>query len=495
MTRLFISHSSEDLALVARFVDLLRDGLSIKREDIRCSSLPGYGFVAGSPFREEIRKDITGADAVVCLLSRRYLASAYCLAELGVAWGLRKRLLPLRLPGTSVPEVQGILAGLVSLSLGNAKDLDQLLEALPLPGTDIDFVVWQQKRDEFLMAAMIAQADSAESGERGFWTDHIVDGALYVAPDIPTIRLREQVRTSVQGERPLPPHLLYVTDQGFDSWLRLSEDTRYLAFQDSLLFLTRSSDDVADAVFDAVGSADVDFISLGPGNGRKDILLLRAMLQRENGKAEELYYYPFDLSPNMVAAAMTNVVGDSEVRSRLGQAKAIISDFASLPVFKVVYQYRPGPNVLVFLGNTLGNFSDDLGFVRQLHRSMFVKDLLLLEVRLKAEADELVTADASPNFKRFDFGPLELLGIRFDADKLTYNTLSEIGAIRGSNTTVATYAEVDIERRRFRNVQLSYVHRYDGAPLKSAMQQAGFSVVREWMTPNGHNIWLLLQKK
>jgi hypothetical protein len=96
--------------------------------------------------------------------------------------------------------------------------------------------------------------------------------------------------------------------------------------------------------------------------------------------------------------------------------KGIIAPFDSLGLFSHVYQDRPAPNVLSLLGNTLGNMSDDFGFLETLLASgMWPGDLLLLEVRCHVDED----AGAGPGMgdetkKRLNFGPLEMLGATYE---------------------------------------------------------------------------------
>jgi hypothetical protein len=99
-----------------------------------------------------------------------------------------------------------------------------------------------------------------------------------------------------------------------------------------------------------------------------------------------------------------------------------------------------------------------------------------------------------PASNRFDFGPLELLGIRFEGEKISYSFVPDRGTIRGSDTIVAQYAEAVVDRHTFRDIDLSYVHRYDQQTFLSEVARAGFEVVKTWRSPQEHNLWVLAQK-
>ena len=498
MPKVFVSHSFEDLDVVSAFVHLLEDGLGYTRSEIRCSSLPGYGFPLGSPFRDDIRDSIESTDVFVALISSAFLASPYCMGEIGICWGLRRSVIPLLLPDVNRGDIVGPLGNLNVSILFERGTLDALRDQL-VHEQESDYIRWQDRRDQFLMSARTAKLRSDLWQLRGFWNERIVDSTLYVAADLPSIDLRQQVLDALESERPLQPHLFYVTDQGFESWLALADDPLFLAYRDSMALVAESSDDILDEVFKAVGARNIDLVSLGPGDGRKDMALLRSMIRLRGRGSGDYFYYPFDISANMVAKTMSRIAADSDVRRGLDQVKAIIADFGSLPIFKQIYQFRQGPNVLALLGNLLGNFADDFGFLRRLRdRAMFDGDLLLLEVRLRSEASEnslkvLAQAPWSTS-RRFDFGPLELLGVPFEDEKLTYAFEPDRGTVRGTDTIVAQYEEATVNRRKFYNIDLSYVHRYDEQLLIAEVQRAGFTLVRTWTSPRRHNLWLLLQK-
>lgn len=102
--------------------------------------------------------------------------------------------------------------------------------------------------------------------------------------------------------------------------------------------------------------------------------------------------------------------------------KAIVSSFRVLTTFVPLYRdYRAGPNVLSFLGNTLGNMPQDRDFLEYLHRhAMGSGDFLLLEVKRRVDAasrvDKARLADELRN--RFTIGPLEVLGIQYNPENL-----------------------------------------------------------------------------
>lgn len=498
--KLFISHASEDRAVVERFVHLLEDGLGFSRTQLVCSSLPGYGFRPGGPFESEIRQHIRTSDALFALVSPAFLASPYCMGEIGIAWGLERPIVPLLLPDASTAQVQRGPMGSLTLSRLNDKGtLDSLRELYaPTENGHDDFLRWQHRRDNFLAAVYRGVSRSEAQWDRGFWSGRIVDGTLYIYDDLKSRGLRGQVRDALVNDRPLPPHLFYITDRGSERWLSLAEDPGFVAYQDSMELVWSKAGQIAQEIVVAAGSRSIDLVSLGPGDGRKDMSLLRALVGAP-ARDKAFIYYPFDISTNMIATTVGRLRGDPVLREGLLQAKAVVADFDSLPIFKPVYQYREGPNVLCLLGNMLGNFSDDFGFLKRLHdRAMFAGDLLLVEVRLQSEQSgsalaEMARRDWSRS-DRFDFGPLELLGVPFEAGKLTYTFEPDRGTIRGSDTIVARYARATVDGQDYDDIDLSYVHRYEQEKFQQEVERAGFRVVRTWRSRREQNLWVLAQK-
>ncbi|OLC68161.1 MAG: hypothetical protein AUH69_02145 [Actinobacteria bacterium 13_1_40CM_4_65_12] len=117
MVDVFVSHSSQDVALAAQVVDLLRAALNLRAESIRCTSVDGYRLPAGADSDEQLRDEALACRALIGILSAFSLASAYVLFELGARWGAKRPLIPLLAPGIGPQALKGPLAGLNALKL------------------------------------------------------------------------------------------------------------------------------------------------------------------------------------------------------------------------------------------------------------------------------------------------------------------------------------------------------------------------------------------
>lgn len=148
----FISHAVKDKVLADAIVDLVQLGLNVGAERIFCSSLEGLGIPSGVNFVDHIKAQIQSPKAVIALITPNYLASQFCLCELGATWAMSHRLFPLLVPPLKYAAVQGVLTGVQLTALDSSERLselrDQLLATLSINGAPT--ARWEVKRDKFL---------------------------------------------------------------------------------------------------------------------------------------------------------------------------------------------------------------------------------------------------------------------------------------------------------------------------------------------------------
>jgi hypothetical protein len=125
--QLFISHSSQDNALVTSLVNLIRFGLNLSATAIRCTSVDGYRLEGGANTDQQLRTEVHNAKAFLGVISAASLKSMYVVFELGARWGADKHLLPLLAPGMNSSLLSGPLTGINSLRCDNAAQLQQLI--------------------------------------------------------------------------------------------------------------------------------------------------------------------------------------------------------------------------------------------------------------------------------------------------------------------------------------------------------------------------------
>lgn len=130
MSRLFISHSSQDQEAVQQFIEFLVLGMGIFRSDIFCTSQSGT-LPSGQPFIEHIRGAMSNCQQVLCFLTPNYLRSKFCLAELGAAWIQMGKIIPLVVQPLQYADLNDTpLLGLQMLRQDCSEDLMVLYDEL-----------------------------------------------------------------------------------------------------------------------------------------------------------------------------------------------------------------------------------------------------------------------------------------------------------------------------------------------------------------------------
>ena len=149
---IFISHAVKDKTLADAFVDLMVTAMGISADDIFCSSLEGMGIPSGANFVDHIKAAIQSPKAVLALITPNYLASQFCLCELGATWAMSHNLFPLLVQPLTFEDVKGVLTGAQLTEINSATRLselrDQLNSTLGLTGKNT--ARWESKRDVFL---------------------------------------------------------------------------------------------------------------------------------------------------------------------------------------------------------------------------------------------------------------------------------------------------------------------------------------------------------
>ena len=156
--KIFISHSSKDVAYVAQIVNLL-DGMGLNQTQIFCSSLPGYGIPIDTNIFDYLRNQFLEYDLHVFFIhSENYYRSPISLNEMGAAWALRNTVTSLLLPGFGFSQMTGVVNN-QSIAIKLDGDLSELQDklnqlydkvVLEFDLTKKADIIWQQKRDSFL---------------------------------------------------------------------------------------------------------------------------------------------------------------------------------------------------------------------------------------------------------------------------------------------------------------------------------------------------------
>lgn len=295
-----------------------------------------------------------------------------------------------------------------------------------------------------------------------------VDAALCTET---TTMARTEILKCAHEKTLIPGKYLYDSEVGADHWISLCKDSSYGFFRKGLRFWANEAPNFVQAIKEQTGP-EFDFISLGPGDGQKDLELIRAWDQDED---LDVVYYPYDVSLRMIIETVRQI-RSSGVPIKL---RAVLAEFDNLQQMKAVFDAREAPNVISLLGNSLGNVRDELTFLKNLSSIMNINDLLLLEVRLhggKAGLSELNKVRA----REFYFSPLKhYLALPFDKKKLNDQPAEDpFSMIDGTQSTLICYDDFEFEDESYSETPLLCINEYDHELfLKEVEKKTAFECV------------------
>lgn len=419
-------------------------------------TLGGSGFsgvradqIAGSStITNDIHQSIQKADLVVIEASEKNQNVYY---EFGFANAHNKELLVLAQRGVELPFDTRNIRHLTY----NLAETDEL---------KVRFRDWLHSTRAYNLAA---KRTTSTILNRGDLFDHLSDASLAINPS--QVPFESRVMDKIRTGSILPCSYSYYTDDGTNQWLNLCKDPAYRVFHESVQDLQENSGRIMETLDDKFLESSPDFISLGPGDGRKDLVLLRALVRTLRGKnlRTDLFYYPIDVSHPMLETAVRNITRDKWLSQYL-RIKAVIGDFANLIAYQPVFDFRPSSNLFSFLGNTLGNVEQEIELLRRIRAAMDPGDKLLLEVRLK-HGEVRLEGDEDHQFG-LSFAPLARLGVRYERDKISVTDDFTFSQVPNTKTLAVHYAGVEIGGEYFPDVFLSCVNFYDRKSLQSALE-------------------------
>ena len=170
--KIFISHSSKDVAYVKRIVEFL-EIFNLPEGGIFCSSMPEYGIPGGEKIFDFLREQFYTYDLhVIFVLSENYYNSIASLNEMGAAWVGRNEYTVLLLPFFPYSKIKGVLdsreiatkiddRSTINVRLGELRD--KIVSEFSLKKMDEN--KWERVRDSFIkdMLKISLEVDSKEN--------------------------------------------------------------------------------------------------------------------------------------------------------------------------------------------------------------------------------------------------------------------------------------------------------------------------------------------
>jgi len=132
MSRLFISHSSDNNAEAFALLDWLRDN---GWDDVFLDRDASRGIAAGKRWEQALHKAARRCEAVIFLISRAWLDSSWCLQELNLAHKLNKRLFGVVIEESAKDDVPDLIkAEYQVVSLASGRDHIPFDVTIPVTG-------------------------------------------------------------------------------------------------------------------------------------------------------------------------------------------------------------------------------------------------------------------------------------------------------------------------------------------------------------------------
>lgn len=172
---IFVSHRHAEARLAEALVELLISALVIPDGMLRCTSVPGFQLPYGRTISEQLKDDLSRADAVFAILTPGSLESAWVLFELGASWALGKVLIPILAPSVTESDLPPLLAQYPVIRTGAADAAPRLRDAISQVALALTMAERpggraQAKMDDFITACRgwAAPADPTVDVARAF---------------------------------------------------------------------------------------------------------------------------------------------------------------------------------------------------------------------------------------------------------------------------------------------------------------------------------------
>jgi TIR domain-containing protein len=127
---LFLSHAVDDKPLADALKQAIVSSVGLNPTELFYSSGTGSGIPSGKNFVDYMAEKMRDAKAVVALITPNYLASQFCMAELGAVWYGSKDFFPLCSPAIDRAKLKATLTGIQVEKIDDASSLADLLQRL-----------------------------------------------------------------------------------------------------------------------------------------------------------------------------------------------------------------------------------------------------------------------------------------------------------------------------------------------------------------------------
>jgi uncharacterized SAM-dependent methyltransferase len=289
--------------------------------------------------------------------------------------------------------------------------------------------------------------------------------------------------------RVLPEKFFYWFPTSVRAWLALCADGAYRNFVRSQTLLQ----DHAAAVVSRLPEGDVTVVSLGAGQGVKDLILLEQL--RATGR--QPYYVPLDSSQALLemACGLAEASGVS--------CRGVKADLADPRHLAALDEILPAaPRLVMLVGNTLGAF-EPAEYCGRLACLLRPQDRLLVDGELFSETGTLPGYD-NPLNRRFAFGPLRGLGLCEPDDGVLRFEIEADGGLRGfhrlrkhfvpDRDLTLTLAGEALRWRAGERIEMNWSGKFAPETFQTLLDEAGFATVERYTSADGQFVMALARR-
>jgi L-histidine Nalpha-methyltransferase len=206
--------------------------------------------------------------------------------------------------------------------------------------------------------------------------------------------LRRGVSTTGDGKR-ITSGFSYLGTEPAIAWANACRDRLYPVMKQSI----DSFDRRWHGVREVLGGKPYHYVSLGPGDGQKDEVILKDLM-RDNA---QLCYVAVDMSTEMLRLGVPALIRELQLSSRVLSVQLDFSSKDNVAELRHVLNVLFGEEAVLFslLGNTMANFENDTELLRMLAEQLLrPQDRFILEIATTQHLDESLAQEAAEEYGR-----------------------------------------------------------------------------------------------